>query len=172
MSQYCIFDKKYEELLSLDVIKRHLWVEGDPSEDETLKEMLKCAIDAAESFLRRCIVAQTVLYRFKISSNSIRLPMAFAVEFVNYKEADKDLENPQNLMSQYDATENKLELESKYKSITEIKYIAGWNQGDVPQEIKQGVLQHIYNMHHKQSPALMQNNDSIELYQPYRKLAL
>ncbi len=176
MSQYFILEKKYTDFLPLDVIKVRLWIDNNnPDEDQVLEQMLGCAIDAAESFLRRCIVTQTIVYTTKASTNkTITLPVAFATKFLSCKQGDREIENPESLMNNYDLKENMLtQKEREKQSITEIRYEAGWNQHEVtPYAIKEGVLHHIYNMHYRQSPALIQNNDSIELYQPYRRLCL
>jgi hypothetical protein len=174
MAQHSILDKKYEDLIPIEMIKRHLWIDNDQNEDLLLREMLKCSIDAAEVFLRRCIVEQKVIYKCKYPKNgAINLPVAFAVEFISCQQDGQELQTPKSLMDNYDEKNNKcIVKETKSSAIVEIQYLAGWKDGTCPHEIIQGVLQHMYNTHHKQSPSLINNGDSIDLYQPYRRLTL
>ncbi len=176
MAQYSISDKKYEDLIPIEMIKRHLWIDNDQNEDLLLKEMLQSSIDAAESFLRRSIVEQIVTCKFKEHKNgAVNLPVAFAIEFISCKQNGQDLENPHSVIDSYDEKNNRCILKhAKPNSLIEIEieYLAGWRGGHVPHEIIQGILQHIYNIHHKQSPSLTTNKDSVDLYQTYRRLAL
>jgi len=174
MQSYSIIDKKYDQLVPVEMVKRHLWIDDCQNEDILLQEIVKCAIDAAEAFLGRCIVEQTVLYRAKISSNkSIRLPIASASTFISCKQNSEEISTTEQLMDHYNEATNKIKLlNARPNEIVEVLYVAKWTQGPVPQDIIQGVLQHTYNIHHKQSLSLIQNNDSVALYQPYRRLML
>ena len=167
------YAKKYDNFLSLESIKKHLWILGnDEMENKILADLRSCAIDAAESFLCCSLVEQSLSYVVDTYSTAhIVLPIGRVEKINNIIHRSKN-----NLEYKKDdyciKDQGVMFINGTFCDQVQIDYTANWCNGDVPSDIKQGILQHISNIYNKQELALSMLSDIRALYQPYRKLLI
>ena len=170
---YEIISTGKNEIVSIEEVKNYLRITHD-YDDNLLNNLILAAIDAAENFLRLCLLQKKILITYQyLSTSTIDLPLSPVIEIEGivsiYNKKKHLLET-----KEYDISTNKEKIKLHFTiNALEIRYTAGYaKQNTIPHAIKNGMLLHIAEMYDRQGLASSINTEIINLYYPYRKVIL
>lgn len=139
------------EPVTLNEVKLALRIDNN-DEDGLLINMIRAAREAAENYLRRSLITQTWQLQYdSCVPNRVALPKGPVQSIESVKIIDSDWNETTMSDAAYylNAGKEILVFEvSPIGMIIQIRYVTGYGEMEnVPQQIKQGMLNHIANMY-------------------------
>jgi len=165
------------EPVTLTEAKDYLRV--DEVDDDTLiTNLISAARKSAENYMKRSLITQSWKVAFDDYSPSyIRLPMGAVQSVTSLKIIARDGTETLIDAAKYYlvAAKNRLVVDTPLIGHrVEVIYVAGFgdNASDVPEEIRQGLLNHIAYIYENRGESLGINHQSKSLYDHYRVIAI
>lgn len=164
------------EPLSVDEVKKALQVDTS-NDDQHISRLIKAARIMAEEYLKRSLVTQSWQLQYDLYAPSvIALPKGPVQEVSFVKIISRDWSEKLIPESNYYLNASKESLvfdAAPMGQIIQIQYITGYKQiSDIPETIKQGMLNHILNMYNNSSEDKTLPTSSLELYEQFRIVKL
>lgn len=154
-------------------VKNYMRIEGD-YDDSLISSLIEAAIVAAENFTKMSIVSRRVEFVCNINNRKVfnlrYRPITQLVKIIAATGNKRtELQNEQYFV---DVDYSILFLNQRLDEETLlVEYIAGFDQGSVPQSIRHGILMHIAEMYDRERQDTVSLSMEIKnLYLPYRQL--
>lgn len=165
-----------EEPLTLSEVKQALAIDSS-EEDASLANLIKAARIMAEEYLKRSLITQSWQLQFDLYAPSIVvLPRGPVQSVTSVKIIARDWSEQVLDSSAYYLNAGKEHLifdAVPMGQIVQIQYVAGYGSvADVPQTVKQGMLNHIINMYNNPDKEKSLPGSSTELYDQFRVIKL
>ena len=196
---YKIIHRAEQEILRLPEIKNFLRISHD-FDDLWINELIRCAIEAAERFMRfRLIPVKVELRSEYVNNGLIKLPIGSVAEVISItaktnsnagldpasrqapeipgQARDDQIRNQDyQLISpgKYEVKDFCIKLHDfpKNKSI-KVEYIAGFiDQSTIPSVVKQGIMLHVAEMYDSHGSKTPISDEVLALYQSYRLMRI
>lgn len=162
-----------QQIWLLADVKNYMRIEGD-YDDSLISSLIEAAIVAAENFTKMSIVSKRVEFVCNIHNrkefNLRYKPITQLVKIITMTGKEKiELQNDQYFV---DTDHSILFLNQRLdEEMLLIEYIAGFDQGSIPQSIRHGILMHIAEMYDRErQDAVSLSMEIKNLYLPYRQL--
>lgn len=164
------------EPLSLQEVKKALRVDSS-SEDKHIIGLIKASRIMAEEYLKRSLITQTWQLQYDLYAPSVVVLPKGPVQQVSFvKIISRDWSEKTLDANTYYLNAGKEQLifdAAPIGQIVQIQYITGFGgEADVPETVKQGMLNHVLNMYENKSNDKTLPNSSTELYDQHRCVKL
>jgi uncharacterized phiE125 gp8 family phage protein len=160
--------------VSLTEAKAHLRV-AHTSEDAQITGYINAATYAAERFLRRSLITQGWVLSFDdYAASEVSLPRGPVQTISSVNLIARDGVSTTVASSSYYIKSDRETIAfdaAPFSHRVEIHYVAGYGvAADVPEPIRQGILQHIAQMYGERSGHVPVSSAIRSLYEPFRKV--
>ncbi|MGC0372109.1 MAG: hypothetical protein DGJ47_000814 [Rickettsiaceae bacterium] len=158
---------------NLKEIKNYLRI-SHKHDDELLKNLLKSAIDYAEQILSNKISEHEVLAEIKLTTKNIKLKYGKINHISSVTLFDelgsRDISNDFGSLNNH---RNQLILNNQYiEKNLRIKYMVGYTPGNIPQNIRHGLLTHVAKMYEQSEHVGLVNDQIKSIYTPHRTIKI
>ena len=164
-----------QQIWSLADVKNYMRIEGD-YDDGLISSLIEAAIVAAENFTKMSIISRRVEFTCNIRNrqefNLRYRPITQLVKIIVVTAGkETTLSNEQYFL---DTDHSILFLNQRFPDeMLLVEYLAGFDQGNIPQSIRHGILMHIAEMYDRErQDAPFLSTEIKNLYLPYRQLKI
>ena len=162
-----------QQILTLVAVKNYMRIEED-YDDSLISSLIEAAIVAAENFTKMSIVSRRVEFvcnihnrqefhlRYKPITQLVKIIGTVGKETIALQSEQYSVDVDTSILF----LNHRLDVEMLL-----VEYIAGFDQGSVPQSIRHGILMHIAEMYDRERQDTVSLSMEIKnLYLPYRQL--
>jgi uncharacterized phiE125 gp8 family phage protein len=164
-----------QQIWTLADVKNYMRIEGN-YDDGLINSLIEAAIVAAENFTKMSIISRRVEFtcniRNKQEFNLRYRPIAQLVKIIVMTKGEKSVLGSEQYSMDFDNASLLMNQKLDDEMLL-VEYIAGFDQGSIPQSIRHGILMHVAEMYDRErqdTPFL--STEIKNLYLPYRQLKI
>ncbi|GAB4164492.1 MAG: hypothetical protein Tsb006_4100 [Rickettsiaceae bacterium] len=169
IASYFVAEKMAHEFWSLRETKNYLRVSHD-YDDELIKQLVYSAIESAENFMGISLHTKRVVVNIKNAATSFKSKYPNVIFINSVTLISGQLRNDiTNTYGSFQKERNQICLHNQYKDKNiEIEYLSGFEGGNIPNPIKQGLMMHVALMYERTDKGIALNPQIRDLYLSYR----